>query len=130
MLLQAVAPVSEPFPKSAQLARGPKRYRRKVASAKQWEALSAAKMGPCRVCSARTPTVMQLHHLVTRNDFGDDIADNLVPVCWDCHEALHKRAAAICRLLLSRLSDAEYAYMVQRGGEDYAEREYGIRYER
>jgi hypothetical protein len=36
----------------------------------------------------------------------------------------------ICRLLLSRLSDAEYSYMVSKGGDDYAERAYGISYER
>ena len=119
-----------PFPKSVQLARGPKRYRRKVASAKQWEAISAAKRGPCRVCWNRSPAFIHLHHLVTRHDCGDDVADNLVPICGDCHAALHNRAPAIARLLLSRLSDAEYAYLIQRGGEDYAERAYGISYER
>ena len=117
-----------PFPKSAQLARGPRRYRRKVASPKQWQALQEAKSGPCRVCSSRA--AIQLHHLVWREDFGDDVTANLIPVCQDDHEALHRRAPAICRILLSRLSDAEYAYMVERGGEDYAERVYGIEYRR
>lgn len=119
-----------PFPKSAQLARGPKRYRRKVASPKQWQAISAAKFGPCRICWSRSPVYIELHHLVTREDFGDDVADNLVPVCGECHDAVTRRVETICRLLLSRLSDAEYAYMVQRGGEDYAERAYGVEYER
>ena len=32
--------------------------------------------------------------------------------------------------MLSRLSDAEYAYMIDRGGEDYAEQVYGIEYAR
>jgi hypothetical protein len=120
-----------PFPKSAQLARGAKRYRRKVASPKQWAALWAGKRGPCRVCTAYSfDSVIDPHHLVFREDFGDDVADNIVPVCRGCHEALHKRAPAIARLLLSKLSDAEYAYMVQRGGEDYPERAYGIEYDR
>jgi len=121
---------SHPFPKSKQLARGERRYRRKVASAKQWQAISAAKMGPCRVCFTRLPSFMQLHHLVSREDFGDDVADNLVPVCADCHDAITRRVETICRLLLSRLSDAEYAYMIERGGEDYPERAYGIEYRR
>ena len=121
---------ARPYSKAKQLARGERRYRRKVASPKQWQALSAQKGGPCRVCSARIPTYLELHHLVTREDHGDDVADNLVPVCFECHQALHKRAPAIARLLLSRLSDAEYAYMIQRGGEDYPERAYGISYER
>ena len=44
--------------------------------------------------------------------------------------AIGRRVEAIGRLLLTRLSDAEYAYMVGRGGEDYPERAYGVRYER
>ena len=44
-----------PFPKSVQLARGERRYKRKVASPKQWQAISEAKRGPCRVCSDRNP---------------------------------------------------------------------------
>jgi hypothetical protein len=120
-----------PFPKSKQLARGERRYRRKVASPKQWAALWAAKRGPCRVCTAYSfDSVIDPHHLVFREDRGDDVPDNIVPLCRGCHEALHRRAPAIARLLLSRLSDAEYAYMVQRGGEDYAERAYGIEYQR
>lgn len=120
-----------PFPKSAQLARGAKRYRRKVASAKQWEAIWAAKRGPCRVCTAYAfDSVIDPHHLVFREDAGDDVPENIVPLCRGCHEALHKRAPAIARLLLSKLTDAEYAYMVTRGGEDYPERAYGIEYGR
>ena len=118
-----------PFPKSVQLARGVRRYRRKVASPNQLQAISAAKMGPCRVCSTRSP-VMELHHLVTREDFGDDVPENIVPVCSPCHGAITRRVEPVARLLLSRLSDAEYAYIVQRGGEDYFERAYGIEYDR
>jgi predicted HNH restriction endonuclease len=129
--------VANPFPKSQQLARGERRYKRKVASPKQWQAIIAAKKGPCRICSARNPLellpgqgTIQLHHLVTREDHGDDVPDNIVPVCEECHDALHRRAPAIGRLLLSRLSDAEYAYMIGKGGEDYAERAYGVSYGR
>lgn len=133
MLREDVAAMSDvtPFPKSAQLARGPKRYRRKVASPKQWQAIWAAKAGPCRVCSDRSfQGVIDPHHLVFREDFGDDVPDNIVPLCRGCHEALHKRAPAIARLLLAKLSDAEFAYMIERGGESYPERVYGIDYAR
>jgi hypothetical protein len=119
-----------PFPKSVQLARGERRYRRKVAGPKQWQALSAQKMGPCRVCWARRPIFLELHHLVSREDHGDDVADNLVPVCGECHDAVTRRVETVSRLLLTRLSDAEYAYMIQRGGEDYPEHAYGIDYSR
>jgi hypothetical protein len=73
---------------------------------------------------------LPLHHLVSRQDHGDDLADNLVPLCRPCHDAITRRVPTIARLLLSRLSDAEYAYAVQRGGEDYFERAYGVSYER
>ena len=117
----------DPFPKSRQLARGEKRYRRKVASPKQWQALHAAKQGPCRLCTAPTTG---LHHLVARDHFGDDVADNLVPVCHPCHRALHVRDNTVVGVLLRNLTDAEYAYMVERGGENYAERVYGIECQR
>ena len=119
-----------PDPKSRTLARGERRYRRKVASPKQWQAIQAAKMGPCRVCSRRYPPYMQLHHLVSREDHGDDVADNLVPVCGSCHDFITRRVPLTCADLLGTLSDAEYSYMIQRGGEDYPERAYGVEYRR
>ena len=120
---------ARPYSKSEQLRSGRPKYRRHVASAKSWQALWDAKGGPCRVCTKRA-SVIEMHHVVLREHAGDDVAENLVPLCRPCHTALHNRAPAIARLLLARLSDAEYAYMIERGGEDYAERVYGIEYER
>jgi 5-methylcytosine-specific restriction endonuclease McrA len=124
-----------PRPKSAQLARGQRRYRRHVASPKQWQALQAAKIGPCRVCldpasNGRMHGHIQFHHLVSREDHGDDYADNLVPLCPSCHNLVTRRNSIECRLLLDNLTDAEYAYMIERGGENYPERAYGLRYSR
>jgi 5-methylcytosine-specific restriction endonuclease McrA len=122
----------KPYPKSRQLARGDRRYRRKVASPKQWQAIIAAKAGPCRSCgdSAGRGGPIQYHHLVTRGDHGGDVADNIVPLCATCHLFVTSRYAPYCEAMLWTLSDAEYAYMIQRGGEDYPERAYGIRYTR
>lgn len=106
-----------------------KRYRRKVASAKQWERILAAKMGPCRVCFARLAHA-DPHHLVFREHGGGDLEDNIVPLCRADHDAVHRRCGPIARLLLSHLSDAEYAYLVTYGGEDYAARAYGVAYTR
>lgn len=126
---------ARPFPKSAQLARGERRYRRKVASPKQWQAIAAAKMGPCRVCEARgvfvpSPGWMQLHHLVARAHGGADTAANIVPLCSLCHSDVTGRNRDACEALLSTLADDEYAYCVSQGGEDYFERAYGIVYAR
>jgi hypothetical protein len=113
---------------SAQLARGQRRYRRKVASPKQWQAIRAEKMGACRVSLGVSEHVgvIVMHHVVTREDGGDDVADNLVPVCAWCHSRLHRRERGAAHNLLASLTDAEYAYMIARGGKSYPERAYGI----
>ena len=120
---------AKPYPKVVQLASHRKKYRRKVVSRASWERLRDEKGSACRICGQTNPAVLHLHHLVHRDDRGDDIADNLAPLCADCHRGVHLREPAHCRLLLTRLTDGEYAYMVQRGGEDYPERVYGIEYQ-
>ena len=126
---------ARPHPKDAQLARGERRYRRKVASAKGWQRILAEKVGPCRSCGAAAwnggafPRV-QMHHLVARVHGGDDVPENIVPLCLLCHDKVTRRMDESCRLMLASLTDAEYAYAVQRGGEDYFERAYGIDYAR
>src|SRR4051812_34644689 len=86
-----------PDPKAQTLARGPRKYRRKVASPKQWQAIASEKTGPCRVCGAsasngRVYGLIQLHHVVARAHAGDDAADNIVPLCPDCHDRVTRRA--------------------------------------
>lgn len=115
--------------------RGPKRYRRFVASTKQWQVLAQTKNGPCRVCltsasNGRVYSKIQLHHVVPRDFHGDDFADNLVPVCPDCHRLLHNREPEACRALCASLTDAEYAYAVTKLGEAVFERVYGVAYAR
>ena len=129
-------PEAKPYPKSAQLARGERRYRRKVASPKQWQAIIAAKRGPCRACGweFQVPGGVhggpQYHHIVSREDHGDDVEDNIAPLCQPCHDDVTRRDRHVGRALLASLSDAEYAYMIERGGPDYAERAYGVTYSR
>ena len=123
------------YSKEQQLARGPKRYRRKVASPKQWQAIIAAKcLGECRVCKTQhTWLVSQFHdphHLIPRDWHGDDVAENIIGLCRGCHDGVELREPAHCRLMLTRLSDAEYAYAVGKAGEAWAERIYGIEYAR
>ncbi len=122
-----------PFPKSVQLARGERRYRRRVASPKQWQAIRAAKCEgvPCRVCRIELQTFpLESHHLIPRDRHGDDLADNIVGLCAKCHGGVELREPAHCRLMLTRLSDAEYAYAVAKLGEGGLERLYGVEYER
>lgn len=125
-----------PYPKAASTKPGRKRrYRRVVAGPKQWQALHATKAGPCRICAdpgsnGHVHSRIHLHHVVSRQDGGDDVADNLVPLCPTDHDLVTRRDLIACRILLAALTDAEYGYAVQRGGEQFFERAYGLRYER
>ena len=121
------------YTKEQQLGRGERRYRRKVASPKQWQAIRAEKCRDCRVCRTRPVdgrSVIESHHLVPRDYHGDDVADNIVGLCQACHRGVELREQNHCRLMLTRLSDAEYAYAVGKLGESGFEHVYGIEYQR
>ena len=128
-------PEVTPDPKSRTLTRGRPKYRRIVAGPKRWQAIADEKLGPCRVCgdsgaNGRLYGKIQLHHLVSRQDGGDDVPENIVPLCPLDHAKVTQRDSGVALILLLSLSDAEYAYMVERGGETYAERAYGLVYSR
>lgn len=128
--------------KTVALARPNKRYPRKVASPKQWARIRAQKLEgfPCRVCGGfghHDP-----HHIVPRDRGGDDIAENIAPLCRRDHELVEGRDPAACLALIeSTWQDQpepgpyggcrdEYSYAVDRAGEDWAESIYGVRYRR
>lgn len=128
--------MTDPYPKSRQLARGERRYRRKVASPKQWQAIIAEKGAACRLDAefgsegAKTlfgrPVQIEYHHLVSRAKGGDDVADNIVPLCRNCHEAITRRKPMQCQALARSLTDAEYAYVIGKLGEGALERLFGV----
>jgi len=111
---------AKPYSKESQLARGERRYRRKVASPKQWQAIITAKRGPCRWCEAfgsagrREYGPIEFHHVVRRNDGGDDVPDNIVPLHQFCHRQMHESGRTPLGKIgtahfIASLSDAEYA---------------------
>jgi hypothetical protein len=118
---------AQPFSKESQTARGERRYTRKVASPKRWVAIIAAKGGPCRVCGA---AVVQFHHVIPRGQGGADSESNIVPLCADCHRRIEARDKEAGLALALSLSDSEYAYAIEHGGEDVLERRLGIVYTR
>jgi 5-methylcytosine-specific restriction endonuclease McrA len=104
-----------------QLVRGERRYRRKVASPKQWQAIIAAKGGPCRVCNdpasnGRVHGSIHFHHLVARARGGDDVADNIVPLCGDCHDLITRGNRVTARLLARTLTLEERRYVASKPG--------------
>lgn len=71
------------------------RYR---ASRAEWTMIRRRKFGPCRVCGS-TLTV-GLHHLVERDEFGDDVPENLIPLCGSgtmlCHGIYTQKKTMKC----------------------------------
>lgn len=118
----------EPFSKTQQLARAERRYARKIASPKQWQAIAEAKQGPCRCCLGAPPN--ELHHLVARSLGGWDTADNIVPLCRECHSEVEARDTTACAALRYSLTDAEYSYAVDALGETRFEQRYPVKWEK
>src|SRR5690348_10221180 len=92
----------------------PKPAARIVASPTQWFALRAEKDGPCRVCGSPPPN--ELHHIVARSRRGDDLAENLAPVCVGCHDLIERRNGYALRRLHDSLTEAERTYCAAKLG--------------
>ena len=117
-----------PYPKHHQLKHVRLKVRRKIATQDEWADMRAEKRGVCRCCGAGGHC--HLHHIVPRSKNGGDVTDNLIPLCWACHELVHKRDRMACLRLVFNLRDDEYAYAVTKCGEPVWERVYGIVYTR
>lgn len=118
----------KPYPKASQLARGERRYRRKVASPKQWQAIIADKGRSCRMLrpSSLCSGAIEYHHVVPRDLGGDDLSHNIVPLCHRHHLEVTSLWPTSLQALAIRLTDAEYAYVVGKVGEDGYARLFGV----
>ena len=47
-----------------------------------------ARYGGCFHCKAH-PALCQIHHIRPVSQGGSTRLDNMVPVCWDCHQKIH-----------------------------------------
>lgn len=116
----------DPYPKSAQLGAQRKKYRRKVASRKTWEKLRDERLGPCligRYLGVECAKHVELHHVVRRGapHFGDDVADNLVPLCRAHHRKVTDGHSVVLQALAAAIQawePAVYAYAIDKLGED------------
>ncbi len=116
----------DPKPERGASQKRARRYRRKVASPKQWAGLRAEKLDQheCRICRNRMAT--ELHHLVPRSLGGDDVADGLVGLCATCHGSVTDRYAPNLAVLAESLTDAEHSYVIGKLGEAGLERLFGV----
>jgi hypothetical protein len=81
---------------------------------------------------AGTVPPLSRHHLVPRGRFGlgggDDVDENLVPVCGDgsrgCHGAIERREPGYRQRLRGRLKAVEVAYVLGKRGAAWLDRHY------
>jgi hypothetical protein len=121
---------AQPYPKDAATQPGrPRRYRRRVAGPKQWAAIVSEKGTVCRLLSVECDLACtDYHHLVRRGGpmFGDDTADNVVPLCRHHHNRVTLGTLGALQDLAENLTDAEYAYCVSKLGEGAMQRLFGV----
>lgn len=96
-----------------------------TATRAEWELIVAAKGDACRLEGVRVGNE-QYHHLVPRALGGDDVADNIVPLCMGCHTQVTQHHRGFTRLLAESLTDAEYAYIIGKLGEGGPARLFGV----
>jgi len=41
----------------------------------------------CQSCGSRL--ALEVHHITPRSKLGDDVEDNLITLCWECHRRIH-----------------------------------------
>lgn len=75
----------------------------------------------CVACSWENRTV-EAHHVLSRAQGGDDVMDNLVPLCRSCHRAYHNGNRAprrmIARFLRSEAGSEHSSYLIGKLGND------------
>jgi 5-methylcytosine-specific restriction endonuclease McrA len=105
--------------------------RRRVVDASAGAAKVAAE-GECRACrSTRRGEAwwyrLQRHHLVPRSLGGDDVDDNIIPLCPPCHtdyEGNGKERRGIARRIRAKLQATEEAYILAKKSEAWLRRYY------
>lgn len=81
----------------------------------------------CRLCVERAETA---HHLVPRNDGGDDVAENLMELCGDytrgCHGDIEHWSTDTRRKVREHMTGAEIEYVTKKKGDAWLQRNYPL----
>jgi 5-methylcytosine-specific restriction endonuclease McrA len=43
----------------------------------------------CQWCGSRLG--LEVHHITPRSKLGDDVEENLIALCWECHRRIHSK---------------------------------------
>ena len=102
------------------------RYR---ATAAEWQKIREEKLigKDCRIPGCRAPAI-GLHHLIGRDLLGDDVAENLIPLCGDGTTGHHGLAQeldrATCSQIRRTMLRSEAAYVKLKLGGVWLDRWY------
>lgn len=109
--------------------RPPKRIK---ATRKQWELIDQAKRGRCRGCGGDARTTTN-HHVVPRSLGGDDVHDNIIPLCGHgtagCHGSIETHPSGWERTanrVRRSLTSTELLYVVEKKGWAWLDRYYPL----
>ena len=113
----------------------PKPEARRKATPEEWTRLRRAKLGPCRGCPSPRlgfpPTT--LHHVVSKSLGGDDIEENLIPLCGSgttgCHGIMETHPTgwqAVAVRIRHRFQPDELRYVLATKGFDFLEETYPL----
>lgn len=115
----------------------PKPKSRRRASKAEWAELYALKIGPCVVCrflGRKQELRSSLHHVIAKSLGGEDVPENLVPVCGDGttgdHGLLEAHDPETCQVFLAavrRFDPEAYRYALVGLGPDRLARRYHVR---
>ena len=131
-----VTPRWRPEPSAGGMGR-PKRKRALNVSSQRKQEIRARKAQVCRLCDSTER--VQAHHLIPRGMGGtiggEWTESNVVGLCGHgnldgCHGLVERRDPAALHLLRALLTDAEYAYVTSKMGEDWLDRRLPVMWER
>ena len=109
----------------------PKPQARHKADRLEWERIVRDKRGPCRVCVLPSSNgsywhQIELHHIVPRSRGGDDVAENIAPLCRYCHGLVTAYDPDAQEALAKSLTDEEHEYIAAKLGPHGLERLFGV----
>lgn len=103
----------------------PRPVKRHKASPAEWRSIREALLPTdCRVC--HTQRASHLHHVASRAQGGDDIRENLLPVCASCHDLIHGRSDWALSQVRDRITEnpSMLDYLIRQKGWDWLNRSY------
>jgi 5-methylcytosine-specific restriction endonuclease McrA len=76
----------------------------------------------CRLGCGNRAT--QAHHIIYQSGLGDDVEDNLLPLCTDCHVLLHSQGPINMRITKEEREYVRRKLGGRTQGDSYLERRY------